>query len=93
MIWIKCRRRLCAMLGKTTETTNMSVYAWARAELAASLARAAQQGHDPLLSLRALLAEVVELNRQARDVADLAGELEFMADNLDPERDYAFMRP
>ncbi len=25
--------------------------------------------------------------------ADLARELEFLADNLDSERDYAFMRP
>jgi hypothetical protein len=46
-----------------------------------------------LLSLRALLSEAVELNRLEREVADLAQELQFLADNLDPERDYAFMRP
>ena len=71
----------------------MGVHQWARQELETSLQRAREQGFDPLLSLRALLGEAVELNRLQRDVADLAQELEFLADNLDPERDYAFMRP
>ncbi|MDX5371435.1 MAG: hypothetical protein LPK18_03230 [Pseudomonadaceae bacterium] len=71
----------------------MKVHLWARQELEASLRRAREQGLDPLLSLRALLSEAVELNRQARDPADLERELQFLADNLDPERDYAFMRP
>ena len=71
----------------------MGVHQWARQELEASLQRAREQGFDPLLSLRALLGEAVELNRLQRDVADLAQELQFLADNLDPERDYAFMRP
>lgn len=71
----------------------MGVHLWARRELEGSLQRAQEQGFDPLLSLRALLSEAVELNRLEREVADLAQELEFLADNLDPERDYAFMRP
>ena len=45
------------------------------------------------MTLRALLSEAVELNRLEREVADLAQELQFLADNLDPQRDYAFMRP
>ncbi|MDG9929194.1 MULTISPECIES: hypothetical protein [unclassified Pseudomonas] len=71
----------------------MSVHLWARQELESSLASARERGFDPLMSLRALLSEAVELNRQGRDLADLAQELEFLADNLDPDRDYAFMRP
>lgn len=71
----------------------MGAHQWARQELEASLQRAREQGFDPQLSLRALLSEAVELNRLQRDAADLAQELEFLADNLDPERDYAFMRP
>lgn len=71
----------------------MTAYGWARQELEAALLRAQEQGHDRQLALRALLAEVVELSRQSRGVEDLAQELMFLADNLDPERDYAFMRP
>ena len=71
----------------------MGVHQWARQELESSLERAQAQGFDPLMALRALLSEAVELNRLEREVADLAQELQFLADNLDPQRDYAFMRP
>lgn len=71
----------------------MTAYGWARHELEAALLRAQEQGYDRQLALRALLAEVVEMSRQSRGIEDLAQELMFLADNLDPERDYAFMRP
>ena len=71
----------------------MGVHQWARQELESSLERAQAQGVDPLMTLRALLSEAVELNRLEREVADLAQALQFLADNLDPQRDYAFMRP
>ena len=71
----------------------MGVHQWARQELESSLERAQAQGFDPFKTLRALLSEAVELNRLEREVADLAQELQFLADNLDPQRDYAFMRP
>ena len=71
----------------------MGVHQWARQELESSLERARTQGFDPLMTLRVLLSEAVELNRLEREVADLAQELQFLADNLDPQRDYAFMRP
>ena len=71
----------------------MGVHQWARQELESSLERARTQGFDPLMTSRALLSEAVELNRLEREVADLAQELQFLADNLDPQRDYAFMRP
>jgi hypothetical protein len=93
LIWIKVPRSLAPKLGKTAEGGIMGVHQWARRELESSLERAQELGFDPLLSLRALLSEAVELNRLEREVADLAQELEFLADNLDPQRDYAFMRP
>ena len=71
----------------------MGLHLWARRELEDSLQRAREQGYDPLLSLRALLSAAVELNRLEREAADLAQELQFLSDNLDPERGYAFMRP
>jgi flagellar biosynthesis/type III secretory pathway protein FliH len=81
------------MLEKIAEGEAMGVHQWARQELEGSLQRARAQGFDPVMTLRALLSEAVELNRLEREVADLAQELQFLADNLDPQRDYAFMRP
>ncbi len=71
----------------------MGVHEWARQELASSLARAEAQGFDSALSLRALLSAVVVRSGELRSASDLAQELLFLADNLDAERDYAFMRP
>jgi hypothetical protein len=82
-----------AMLEQTIEESRMSIHSWARIALEAELQGAEAQGFDRLLALRALLAEVVEQNRGLRDAQELAHELQFLADNLDDERDYAFMRP
>lgn len=71
----------------------MSIHDWARRALEADLQGAGAQDFDRLLALRALLAAVVERNKGLRDAAELAHELQFLADNLDDERDYAFMRP
>ena len=71
----------------------MGVHKWAREELEQSLQHAHEQGFDTALSLRALLSAVVERSRLQRNHADLAAELQFLADNLDDERDYGFMRP
>jgi hypothetical protein len=45
------------------------------------------------VALRALLSAVVERSRRERSAADLAAELQFIADNLDDGLDYSFMRP
>lgn len=42
---------------------------------------------------RLLLGEVIELWRQERPHEDIARELVFAAENLDPETDYVFTRP
>lgn len=71
----------------------MGVYRWAGEELQRSLVAAGEAGFDEAMCLRALLSAVVERSKQYRDSADLARELEFLADNLDEDRDYGFMRP
>lgn len=71
----------------------MSVHTWARDNLQRSLQAASDEGHEPALALRALLSAVVEASKAHRSPADLAQELQFLADNLDDDRDYSFMRP
>lgn len=71
----------------------MSVHAWARKALAQQLEEARQAGFEEVLALRALLGVVVERSSQRRDSEDLRQELSFLAENLDADRDYGFMRP
>ena len=71
----------------------MSIHAWVKAALQADLQAAEAQGFDRLLALRTLLSEVVQMNKAQREAQELAHELQFLADNLDDEREYVFMRP
>ncbi|MFC6301774.1 hypothetical protein GNF76_13175 [Pseudomonas sp. CCM 7893] len=71
----------------------MSVYEWARQEMRRSQEAAQEIGFDPGLSLRALLSAVVQQSKGVRSVEDLADELQFLAENLDDQQDYGFMRP
>ena len=71
----------------------MSVYEWARQETRQSLEMAQEVGFDPGLSLRALLSAVVQQSKAVRTAEDLADELRFLAENLDDDQDYGFMRP
>lgn len=71
----------------------MSVYQWARKEVRDSLHSAQQEGFEPGLSLRALLSAVVQQSKGVRSIEDLADELQFLAENLDDDQDYSFMRP
>ena len=71
----------------------MGVHQWARQAIERSLQGVESQDFDQTVALRALLSAVVERNRAGRSAADLAAELQFLADNLDDGRDYSFMRP
>ena len=42
---------------------------------------------------RQLLHRLIEHWRRERSVEDVAGELRFTADSLDPDADFEFMRP
>ena len=71
----------------------MGIHDWARSMLEQNLSKAAAEGLGEGIALRALLSAVVERSATQRTADDLAQELIFLADNLDPERDYGFMRP
>lgn len=71
----------------------MNVHELARHDVQCGLIAAKEAGHDEPLYLRALLSAVVALSKQGRSAADLAQELQFLADNLDDDTDYTFMRP
>lgn len=42
---------------------------------------------------RALLNEVIEIYKRSRSIDDISSELQFVAENLDPDTDFTFMRP
>jgi len=42
---------------------------------------------------RMLVQQAIEIWKSERDWRDIARELQFVADNLDPDTDYEFMRP
>ncbi|MDT4845468.1 hypothetical protein FQZ97_794560 [compost metagenome] len=71
----------------------MGIHDWARLALERSLNDAKDGGFAEELVLRALLSAVVERSAGLRSAEDLAQELVFLANNLDPEQDYSFMRP
>lgn len=71
----------------------MSIHSWARQALTQQLEAARQAGFDEALALRAMLGVLVEHSSQTRDCDDLRQELLYLADNLDSDRDYCFMRP
>lgn len=71
----------------------MNVHQWARQVLVQQLDEAGKAGFEESLALRALLGILVERSSQVREVDDLRQELLFLAENLDVERDYSFMRP
>lgn len=48
---------------------------------------------DPDAVARALLGLVVAKYLQSRGVKDVQAELQFVAENCDPDTDYIFMRP
>lgn len=68
-------------------------YELARASFAALLSEAESAQADPDVLGRALLNEIVSFWRKTRSWTDVAEELRFTADSLDPETDFEFMRP
>jgi len=54
-------------------------------------AKAASIDNDSLC--RSLLGLVVAKYLETRSVSDVQSELHFLADNCDPDADFAFMRP
>ncbi|MFN3579350.1 MAG: hypothetical protein ACK4VV_02615 [Pseudomonas sp.] len=71
----------------------MSVYKLAEQLMRDNIARAEAEGFTSQELAKALLTEVINVYRQQRTQADIAHELTFLAENLDEDADYAFMRP
>jgi len=61
--------------------------------LQALLAEAASQKIPTDVVGRMLLDEIIALWRAERSLEDIAAELRYTIENLDPDADYAFMRP
>jgi len=71
----------------------MSIYKLAGTVMQQALAQAAEAGYGEQEMARALMAEVIEVYKRERSAADIAHELGFLAENLDEDQDYPFMRP
>lgn len=71
----------------------MSASDIARRHFAAALAEAKAQNADPDAVARMTLSLVIETFLQRRSVADVRAEILGAAENVDPDTDYAFMRP
>lgn len=91
---MKRRRVAPRMRGQVThEELDMSDRAVIRRHVGALLTEAKETGIPPDVVGRMLLDEVVELWRQHRSLDDIAAELRYTIDNLEPDLDYPFMRP
>ncbi|BDX17597.1 MAG: hypothetical protein CMK85_04795 [Pseudomonadales bacterium] len=71
----------------------MSAYTIAKQVMAEAIEKAAAAGHDEQALARALMSEVIAVYKKARTQQDIASELNFLANNLDDDEEYAFMRP
>jgi hypothetical protein len=65
----------------------------ARKHFDAAMQEAKKQPLDADAVARALLGLVVHQYLQSRSVKDVQSELQFVAENCDPDTDYVFMRP
>ena len=81
------------MLCKIFRSTDHECVRVGTAELRRSQDAAQEIGFDPGLTLRAMLSAVVQQSKGVRSFEDLADELQYLAENLDDQQEYAFMRP
>ena len=65
----------------------------ARQHLDLAIAEAEKAGFDADSTARYMLGWVVSKYLEYRPLADVRSELQFVADNCDPESDFVFMRP
>lgn len=71
----------------------MTAFSLAKEVMQQALEQGQQQGFDEQAVARALMAEVISVYKRGRSQTDIRHELEFLADNLDDDADYTFMRP
>jgi hypothetical protein len=71
----------------------MSAYQLVARHVEAALSEAAGQSIDGDVVARCLLSEAVRIFKRNRTDQDIASELTGLADNLDDETPFVFMRP
>ena len=71
----------------------MSAADIANRHFTAALEEAKAEGADADALCRSLLGLIVSAYLETRSVADVQSELRYVADNCDPDTDFAFMRP
>ncbi|QUS39251.1 hypothetical protein RPMA_10675 [Tardiphaga alba] len=71
----------------------MSASEIANTHFTAAMAAAQAAGIDQDGVCRAMLGLIVSKYLESRSAADVQSELHFLADNCDPDTDFAFMRP
>jgi hypothetical protein len=59
----------------------------------AAVAEAGETGYPPHDVARTLLTFAIQIWREGRDTKEIVDELNYVLDNLDPDREYTFMRP
>jgi hypothetical protein len=94
LIPIKPRRRhWCMVAPPHHREKRMSAAEIANRHFAAAMAEVKAAGESPDSLCRSLLGLIVSAYLETRSVADVQSELRFVADNCDPDTDFAFMRP
>jgi hypothetical protein len=71
----------------------MSAQAIANHHFTAALTNAAAEGESPDTVARCMLNLVIETYLRTRTIDDVRSELQFVAENCDPDTDFMFMRP
>jgi hypothetical protein len=74
-------------------TPGFSISDLARRHAQAAIDEGRTNGHPPDSVARALLGVVVEIYRHERGADDIRRELQFVAEHLDEDEDFEFMRP
>lgn len=59
----------------------------------AAVAEAGETGYSAEDTARSMLSFVMAIYRENREIPEIAEELRYIIDNLDPDEQYAFMRP
>ena len=96
MIWRKVgvpTRRHAAYTITEEEFAIMSAADIAKRHFDQALSEALNAGYDADATARYLLGLVVQKYLEYRSVEDVRSELQFVAENCDPNTDYVFMRP
>lgn len=65
----------------------------AKKHMDAAIAEAAETGYGADDIARTMLTFAIHAMRQSKKPKEILEELQYVADNLDPDREYTFMRP